>query len=332
MNGDRPLASLSLDLDDCWTYLRTHGDPAWTSRPSYLDRFVPLVLDLLDETGISLTFFVVGADAAQPRHRQLLRRLAEHGHEIGNHSFEHEPWLHRYPRTKLTEEITRAHEAIADATGTSPVGFRGPGYSWSSDLFEILADLGYRYDASTLPTYLGPLARAYYFWRSGLSREQRSERQALFGRFRDGARPLRPYRWRLAQGGTLLEIPVTTFPVLKTPFHLSYVQYLARFSDPLALGYLRSGLAACRLTRTSPSFLLHPLDLLGAEEVPALRFFPAMDVPADRKLGLARRVLALYAASYRLVPMQVHAAAAETDSALPVYSPEEDSRSQMSSS
>jgi len=29
----RPIASVSLDLDDLWTYLRTRGDPAWETRP-----------------------------------------------------------------------------------------------------------------------------------------------------------------------------------------------------------------------------------------------------------------------------------------------------------
>ena len=45
----KPLASISLDLDNLWSYMKTHGDPGWESFPSYLDTFIPLVLDLLDE-------------------------------------------------------------------------------------------------------------------------------------------------------------------------------------------------------------------------------------------------------------------------------------------
>ena len=37
----RSLASLSLDLDNKWSYLKTHGDPGWDSFPSYLDVVVP---------------------------------------------------------------------------------------------------------------------------------------------------------------------------------------------------------------------------------------------------------------------------------------------------
>jgi hypothetical protein len=305
--ASRPIASISLDLDDLWTYLRTHGDSGWVSRPSFLDDFVPLVLDVLDQEQITLTFFVVGADAATPRHRRLLRAIVDRGHEVGNHSFEHEPWLHRYSRAQLEAEIGRTEEAVADATGRRPFGFRGPGYSWSPTLLEVLADRGYAYDASTLPTYIGPLARAYYFWSARLSAEERARRHALFGTLRDGLMPVRPYRWQLADGRTLLEIPVTTLPGIKLPFHLTYIQYLSRLSPAAALAYLRSALAICRLAGLSPSFILHPLDLLGGDHVPRLAFFPAMDRPSDHKTALFRQVLRLYRERYRLVSMGAHA-------------------------
>ena len=72
----RPIASISLDLDDLWTYLRIHGDPRWVTRPSYLKTVVPLALDALDQAGVKLTFFVVGSDAATPANAPLLRRTS----------------------------------------------------------------------------------------------------------------------------------------------------------------------------------------------------------------------------------------------------------------
>ena len=41
-------ASVSLDLDNLWSYLKTHGDDGWRDRPSYLDRFVPHMLEVLE--------------------------------------------------------------------------------------------------------------------------------------------------------------------------------------------------------------------------------------------------------------------------------------------
>lgn len=55
---------------------------------------------------------------------------------------------------------------LIEATGKRPVGFRGPGYSLSPTVLDVLAERGYEYDCSTLPTYIAPLARAYYFLNS----------------------------------------------------------------------------------------------------------------------------------------------------------------------
>lgn len=311
MTDQRPLASVSLDADNLWSYMKTHGDPGWEARPTYLDRFFPPVLDALDELGLRITFFCVGVDADREENLAAFQSLTRRGHEIGNHSYEHEPWLHRYSRDQLELELERTERALEAATGQRPVGFRGPGYSWSTDLLELLAARGYRYDASTLPTYLGPLARRYYFMTAKLTAEQRRERASLFGTLADGRRPVRAYRWRLPSGRRLLEIPVTTMPVLKAPFHLSYLLYLSRVSEPLMAAYLRAALLACRATGTEPSFLLHPLDLLGGDQVRELAFFPGMDLTGKRKLGLFLKVLRILGEHFRLVNMSTHAAALE---------------------
>ena len=309
MNDPRPLASISLDVDNLWSYMKTHGDAGWEQRPSYYDTFFGTALPVLDELGVRLTFFVVGCDAAVAGNAVHLRAAVAAGHEVGNHSFEHEPWLDRYSPERVAREIADAEEAIYAATGQRTLGFRGPGYSWSPALFEVLVDRGYLYDASTLPTYLGPLARAYYFWTAHLTRAQREERSTLFGGARDGLRPVRPYRWSLPSGRTLLEIPVTTIPGIKIPFHLSYLLYLSRVSEPAMIAYLEMALGICRLTGTEPSFLLHPLDLLGGDQAPALRFFPGMDLTSARKRHLFVRVVRTLQRHFRLVNMSTQARA-----------------------
>jgi hypothetical protein len=304
----RAIASVSLDLDDLWSYQRTHGDPEWVRRSSYLPHLMPPLLDLLAAEGCTITFFVVGADAAVPGNAPYLRMIADRGHEIGNHSFQHECWLDSYTRQELEDDLSAAEQAIEAATGQRPSGFRGPGYSWSPQLLEVLAERGYLYDASTLPTYLAPLARAYFLATARITPEQRRQRRKLFGSFRDGLRPVGAYRWQLASGRSLLEIPVTTMPVLKLPFHMSYLIHLSRFSLRCMDAYLRAAIAMCRRSGISPSFLLHPLDLLGAREAPQLTFFPGMDVPVSTKRALVRRVLGTLARHFTLVPMSVHAA------------------------
>lgn len=303
----RPTASLSLDLDNQWSYMKTHGDPGWESYPSYLDLLVPQVLKVLATAGTRITVFIVGQDAALSRNHDALRLLAAAGHEIGNHSFHHEPWMAKRPKNEIRQEILEAGQAIRQATGRQPLGYRGPGFSWNPDVLDVLAAEGYRYDASTFPSFLGPIARLYYFRKSSLSQADRKARQDLFGGFTEGFRPLKPYFWALTSGRRLLEIPVTTTPVFRMPFHLSYLLYLGRYSGGLMKAYLALALRLCRLTGVAPSFLLHPLDFLGAEQVPQLRFFPGMDLPKARKMKLVNHVLTKLRRQFNLVSVGEHA-------------------------
>ncbi len=308
-------ANLSLDLDNLWSYMKTHGDEGWSSYPTYLDLVVPRSLEVLKSLDLTITYMIVGVDAAAKENADAMRMIVDAGHEVGNHSFHHEPWLHLYPDEKLIAELKNTEDAIENATGKRPTGFRGPGYSCSVRLLEILRERGYRYDGSTLPTWLGPLARMYYFWTAKLTPEEKARRKKLFGSWRDVARPIRPYWWKMEsdarQGKSdanpgVLEIPVSTCPLFRVPFHLSYVLYLSRFSPLAARLYFRNVLRLCRLLRVEPSILLHPLDFVGGDEVEQLAFFPAMEMPGDVKRERVRGYLADFAKRFNVQPMGVY--------------------------
>jgi peptidoglycan/xylan/chitin deacetylase (PgdA/CDA1 family) len=303
VTDSKPTCSLSLDLDNQWSYMKTHGDAGWEDFPSYLDLVVPRILRILGEFGWEITVFVVGQDAALEKNREPLQAITGAGHEIGNHSFNHEPWLHLYSKHEVRDEITRTEEVIEAVSGQIPRGFRGPGYSLSRATLEVLAERNYLYDASTFPTYLGPIARLYYFVTADLSKEERERRQALFGDFRDGFRPNEPFSWEVGSR-KILEIPVTTMPLLKIPIHFSYLLYITTMSGNLAERYFRTALWLCQLVRIQPSLLLHPLDFLSGDDIPALNFFPAMNLPRDIKANTLYRLLKLLSSRYRPVTLE----------------------------
>jgi peptidoglycan-N-acetylglucosamine deacetylase len=307
MSKIKPIASMSLDLDDQWSYMKVHGDDGWDLFPSYLDIVVPFVLDLLDELEIKITFFIVGQDAAIERNHAILRSIVDRGHEVGNHSFHHESWLKTYSKEKIEAEIIRAEESIKSATGVITRCFRGPGFSWSNDLLEVLQKRNYTFDASILPTYISPLMRMYYFWNSKLTKEERESRKELFGSYKEGFYSVKPFRWRLSNTNSLLEIPVTTMPVFKIPFHMSYLLYISGFSKRLMNMYLSFSLFMCRITGTSPSILLHPLDLISGDKVPQLAFFPGMDIKTSTKADLFKHIVKKIKKRYSIVPMLAYA-------------------------
>ena len=282
--------------------MKTHGDAGWQGFPTYVDVVVPRALDLMKKHRVTATFFIVGQDAELSKNADALHEIVNSGHEIGNHSFHHEPWLHRRSEGEISEELARAEDSIGRVTGQRTIGFRGPGFVRSDALVNALVRRGYAYDASLLPTFIGPLARAYYFKTAKLDKAEQADRTDLFGSFQDGLLPNRRHRVTSAFG-SIEEIPVTTMPGFRVPIHLSYVLYLAVRSPKLALAYFRTALEFCRVTKTEPSILLHPLDFISGNECPALRFFPAMNLASEVKLEIVDSALRMMCERFNVMPL-----------------------------
>jgi hypothetical protein len=312
----RQPASLSLDLDDKWAYLRTHGDAEWKRYPSYLPAVMPRILDFLAERELPMTVFVVGRDAERRENRACLEQIAAAGHELGNHSMNHYPWLQTLPADEIAHEVVEAELAIESATGARTRGFRAPGFSGSSEVRRVLASRGYAYDASAFPTFLGPLARTYCRLTSAIQRRSGDPRDKLFGSWREGLAPLKPHVLQGTCEG-LVEIPVTTMPLLRLPFHMTYLLFLRQKLGPLWRAYFRLALTLCRMRGVAPSMLLHPLDFLGSEDEPELSFFPGMKLARADKLAVVDEALQLISARWHIVAL------CEAAAAVPVHRPVE---------
>ncbi len=287
VSPNRKPASVSIDLDNLWAYLKTAGVPGWETYPGYLNEVTPRILQCLEKMNMKATFFVVGRDAAQPENGPALRAIADAGHEIGNHSFDHEPWMPLYSDAELAADFAKSEEALFAATGQRPRGFRGPGFCTSGRMRDVLRVRGYEYDASLLPTFLGPIARYYFQLVSKLPGKEKGKRALLYGGFSNGTMPLRPFEIRPG----LMEVPVTTMPISRLPVHLSYLLFLAQHSDALARLYWRVATTLCRMTNVGPSLLLHPTDFMDVNDAPQMNYFPAMRIPALRKQALVEFVL-----------------------------------------
>ena len=298
----RQPASISLDLDNKWAYMRANGDDAWETFPTYLPEVVPSVLATARRLGLTLTVFVVGRDAEVAENIPPLRSLVESGHDLGNHSYLHEPWMHCKSDEEIASELDLAESAILSATGVRTRSFRGPGFSVSEALLRELEKRDYLYDASIFPTFLGPLARAAYFRSANLTEEEQKKRRDQFGRFSEGFRPQKPHRWKLASSD-LLEIPVTTMPVFRVPIHFTYLHFLAEYSPVLARAYFRFALYLCKISRVPPSLLLHPLDFLAADEVPELAAFPGFGKNGERKRAFTEQLLDDFRRRFDVMPL-----------------------------
>lgn len=218
------LCSLSVDLDPLSAYYAIHGlgDPPRPLRFTILRKALPRFEELFAEAGVRATFFVIGRDLEAAEHddaKEVLRRLATDGHEIGNHTYSHPYDLCRLPEQVVEAEVRRCHELCAEVLGAAPVGFRAPGYTIDAKVHRVLAGHGYRYDSSMFPSppywlaKLGVMAMMSLRGRSSASVV--SDPRALLS-------PADPYRpdpqrpWRRGQS-PLVELPVAVQPFTRLP-------------------------------------------------------------------------------------------------------------------
>jgi peptidoglycan/xylan/chitin deacetylase (PgdA/CDA1 family) len=101
----------------------------------------PRLLDMLRERKIKATFYVVGNMVKYSP--ELLRRMVDEGHEIGNHTVSHAT-LSRMSDEALLKELRAAHDQIVAATGVAPISMRPPGGAIKKGQKELmLRELGY---------------------------------------------------------------------------------------------------------------------------------------------------------------------------------------------
>ena len=124
--------------------------------PDGAQRVEPITDQLLGffaERGVRVTAFIVGTLAAE--RPSLVRRIADGGHEIGLHGYEHRVLTSSDPRT-FASSSRDARNRLADLTGQEVHGFRAPVFSltpttpWAP---QAIADAGFRYSSSVLPTH-----------------------------------------------------------------------------------------------------------------------------------------------------------------------------------
>lgn len=144
------LNALTIDLEDWYQGLQVPMSE-WSA---FEDRVVPAterLLAVLNESGATATFFVLGFVAE--RHPELVRRVADAGHEIATHGYSHS-LVYQLDERQFREELRRSIGLLHDISGRRVLGHRAPFFSitrrslWA---LEVLADEGLRYDTSVFP-------------------------------------------------------------------------------------------------------------------------------------------------------------------------------------
>lgn len=123
----------------------------WERMPCRVERNVDVILSLLDDADAKGTFFTLGWVAE--RYPQVVRRIADSGHEVASHGYGHHRASDQTPADFLAD-ITRAKRLLEDIAGQAVKGYRAPSFSvgktnpWA---FECIRNAGYLYSSSVYP-------------------------------------------------------------------------------------------------------------------------------------------------------------------------------------
>ncbi|MFI6007600.1 polysaccharide deacetylase family protein [Streptomyces sp. NPDC051243] len=112
-------------------------------------RYTPYILDTLREYDVRAMFFVCGEMVAD--NRDLLARMADEGHVVGNHTWSH-PLLTRLSRARIRAEMERTSDIVEESYGERPLWFRAPYGAWNRAAFQLGAELGMEPLAWTVDT------------------------------------------------------------------------------------------------------------------------------------------------------------------------------------
>jgi len=227
--------AISIDVEDYFqteAMSSTASRSMWDSYPSRVEANTKTLYDLFARFDIKGTFFFLGWVAE--RFPRLVRAAHELGHEVGCHSYWHQPVFRLSPQ-EFRDDTYKAKRAIEDAAGVAVRGYRAPNFSLIPSVpwaYSILEEIGFLYDSSVYPVH-----------------------HKLYGNHRAARHAHRV-------GDRLLELPLATWRVRNLNIPVAGGAYLRIL--PYAL--INHGVRAINVNEEMPAILyLHPWEIDHAQ-------------------------------------------------------------------
>ncbi len=247
----------------------------WYRFESRLQKNTADTLALLDEHNTKATFFVLGWIAE--RYPELVRQIANSGHEIGSRGFLHQPLL-KLSEAARREDLVQSKELLEDTIGRAVTGFRlSDGWLNRRDLWFLneVQEAGYLYDSSLMP-------RRRDFW----------------------SQPWRRFvHQHECRSGSLLEVPPSTSPVSGAWMPIAGGNYLRQMPENL----MRSAVFNWIENESAPFVMYFQVWELDADQPRLSMMSRLAKVRHYRNLGLYRKLLPQYLQTAKFTSIAGHA-------------------------
>ena len=146
---------LTFDVEE-WFHLldfdATRTETEWGKYEVRIYENVDRILDILERTDTKATFFIIGWVAKT--YPDVVKKIAAK-YQIGSHTMNHQ-LVWQQSQQEFKDDVESSVKLLQDITGQPVECFRAPGFSireseaWA---FDILADLGIKYDCSIFPAH-----------------------------------------------------------------------------------------------------------------------------------------------------------------------------------
>jgi polysaccharide deacetylase family protein (PEP-CTERM system associated) len=150
------LNAMTIDVEDYFqvqAFADNISRDQWASIPRRVEANVERLLELFAAAGVDATFFSLGWIAE--RHPAMMRRIADAGHELASHGYDHTR-IHELTPERFRDDVRRTKDIIEQTTMRRVRGYRAPTFSlgprtpWA---YEILEQQGYDYSSSIYPIH-----------------------------------------------------------------------------------------------------------------------------------------------------------------------------------
>ncbi len=228
--------AMTVDVEDYFQVSAFEGTVRredWEGIPCRVEANTDRILALFDSHGVKATFFMLGWVAK--RYPELVRRILAAGHELASHGMSHVRVTTQTP-ADFRNDVVATKQLLEDIAGVPVRGYRAASYSIGAGnlwAFGVLEDAGHIYSSSVYPI-----------------------RHDLYGM------PGAPRFIFRPEGGSLLEIPVTTVQLLGHNLPCGGGGFFRFFP----YGYTRWAIRRVNTMDRQPSlFYFHPWELDPAQ-------------------------------------------------------------------
>tara|TARA_B110000971_G_C20024236_1_gene507950 strand:+ start:1970 stop:2887 length:918 start_codon:yes stop_codon:yes gene_type:complete len=213
---------VNVDVDSLKFYYQIHGLKENNDNIIW-ELGVKRFLRFFKTNNIKANFFIIGSDLKNLQNLKIAKEIIKNGHKINSHTFSHEYNLIKKNKKHVEREIKKNQDLLKKELSINNICFRGPGYEINDKIYKILKKNKIKISSTLLPSSF------YYILKNIIIIKNKfffKNSKSLLGNI---FASLKPKKMFFEKFSNILEIPITTIPLLSIPFIGTFIVFMGNF-------------------------------------------------------------------------------------------------------